>query len=56
MKFDLLSFGNVIWQRFKNVSWLRTYDRDKVGTGSIPEGKNLSGEDSNCLVEHLQIA
>ena len=39
MKVDLLSFGNVVWQRFTNVSWLRTYDREKAGTGSIPEGK-----------------
>ena len=44
--------GTLIWQRFTNVSCLRTYYRKK---GSFdPEGENLLGEESICMVNLLE--
>ena len=44
--------GTLIWQRFTNVSCLRTYYGKK---GSFdPERENLLGEDSICLVNSLE--
>ena len=45
--------GRLIWQRFTNVSCLRTYYGKK---GSFDhEGENLLGEDSICMVNLLEI-
>ena len=44
--------GTLIWQRFTNVSCLRTYYRKK---GSFdPERQNLLGEDGICMVNFLE--
>ena len=44
--------GTLIWQRFTNVSCLRTYCGKK---GSFdPERENLLGEDSICMVNLLE--
>ena len=44
--------GTLIWQRFTNVSCLRTYYGKK---GSFyPQRENLLGEDSICMVNLLE--
>ena len=44
--------GTLIWQRFTNVSCLRTYYGKK---GSFdPERQNLLGEDGICMVNFLE--
>ena len=44
--------GTLIWQRFTNVSCLRTYYGKK---GSFdPERENLLGEDSICMVNLME--
>ena len=44
--------GTLIWQRFTNVSSLRTYYGTK---GSFdPKRENLLGEDSICMVNLLE--
>ena len=44
--------GTLIWQRFTNVSCLRTYYGKK---GSFdPERENLLGEDTICMVNLLE--
>ena len=48
----VLPHGTLIWQRFTNVSCLRTYYGKK---GSFdPERENLLGEVSICLVNLLE--
>ena len=56
MKVKRLSFGNVnmanIYERLlsSNIRQGKNWD------WFDPRGQNLSAEDSNCVVEHLQIA
>ena len=44
--------GTLIWQRFTNVSCLRTY-YGKKGSFDL-EGENLLGEESICMVNLLE--
>ena len=47
--------GTFIWQRFTNVSCLRTYYVKKRRDSFDPQRVNLSGEDSICMVNLLVI-
>ena len=46
--------GTLIWQRFANVSGLRTYYRKKRPDSFYPQRVNLLGEDSICMVNLLE--
>ena len=43
----------LIWQRYTNVSCLRTYLREKRRDSFHPQRVNLLGEDSICMVNLL---
>ena len=45
--------GALIWQRFTNVSCLRTYYGKKRPDSFDPQRENLLGEDSICMVNLL---
>ena len=47
--------GTLIWQRFTNVSCLRTSPREKRQNSFDPQHVNLLGEDSICMVNLLVI-
>ena len=47
--------GTLIWQRFTNVSCLRTYHGKKRQDSFDPQRVNLLGEDSICMVNLLVI-
>ena len=47
--------GTLIWQRFTNVSCLRTYHGKKRQDSFDPQRVNLLGEDSMCMVNLLII-
>ena len=47
--------GTLIWQRFTNVSCLRTYHGKKRQDPFDPQRLNLLGEDSICMVNLLII-
>ena len=47
--------GTLIWQRYTNVSCLRTYLREKRRDSYDPQLVNLLGEDSICMVNLLVI-
>ena len=47
--------GTLIWQRFTNVSCLRTYHGKKRQDSFDPQRVNLLGEDSICMVNLLII-
>ena len=47
--------GTLIWQRFTNVSCLRTYHGKKRQDSFDPQRINLLGEDSTCMVNLLVI-
>ena len=47
--------GTLIWQRFTNVSCLRTYMGEKRQDSFDPQRVNLLGEDSICKVNLLII-
>ena len=47
--------GTLIWQRFTNVSCLRTYYGKKRRDSFDPQRVNLLGEDSICMVNLLVI-
>ena len=47
--------GTLIWQRFTNVSCLRTYYGKKRRDSFDPQRENLLGEDSICVVNLLEI-
>ena len=47
--------GTLIWQRFMNVSCLRTYHGKKRQDSFDPQRINLLGEDSICMVNLLEI-
>ena len=45
----------LIWKRFTNVSYLRTYYGEKRRDSFDPQRVNLLGEDSICMVNLLEI-
>ena len=47
--------GTLIWQRFMNVSFLRTYHGKKRQDSFDPQRVNMFGEDSICVVNLLVI-
>ena len=47
--------GTLIWQRFTNVSCLRTFHGKKRQDSFDPQRVNLLGEDSICMVNLLVI-
>ena len=47
--------GTLIWQRFTNVSFLRTYYGKKRRDSFDPQRVNLLGEDSIYMVNLLEI-
>ena len=47
--------GTLIWQRFTNVSCLRTYHEKKRQDSFDPQRVNLFGEDSFCMINLLVI-
>ena len=47
--------GTLIWQRFPNVSCLRTYYGKKGGNRLIPNVKILLGYDSICMFNLMEI-
>ena len=47
--------GTLIWQRFTNVSSLRTYHGKKRRDSFDPQRVNLLGEDRICMVNLLVI-
>ena len=47
--------GTLIWQRFTNVSCLRTYYGKKRRDSFHPQREHLLGEDSICMVNLLEI-
>ena len=47
--------GTLIWQRFTNVSCLRTLLRGKRQDSFVPQRINLLGKDSICMVNLLVI-
>ena len=47
--------GTLIWQRFTNVSYLRTYNGEKRRDSFDPQRVNLLGEDTVCMVNLLEI-
>ena len=51
----VLSQGTLIWQRFTNVSCLRTYHGKKRQESIDPQRINLLGEDGICMVNLLVI-
>ena len=48
--------GTLIWQRFTNVSCLRTYYGKKRRDSFDPQRVTLLGEDSICMANLLEIA
>ena len=47
--------GTVIWKRFTNVSYLRTYYGEKRRDSFDPQRVNRLGKDSTCMVKLLVI-
>ena len=47
--------GTLIWKRFTNVSYLRTYYGEKRWDSFDPQRVNLLGKDSICMVKLLVI-
>ena len=47
--------GTLIWKRFTNVSYLRTYYGEKRRDSFDPQRVNLLGKDSICMVKLLVI-
>ena len=47
--------ATLIWQRFTNVSYLRTYYGEKRRDSFDPQCVNLLGEDGICMVNLLVI-
>ena len=47
--------GTLIWKRFTNVSYLRTYYGEKRRDSFDPQRVNLLGKDSICMVKLLEI-
>ena len=47
--------GTLIWKRFTNVSYLRTYYGEKRRASFDPQRVNLLGKDSICMVNLLVI-
>ena len=46
--------GTLIWQRFTNLSWLRTYYGEKRRLSFDPQRVTLLGKDSICMVNLLE--
>ena len=46
--------GALLWQRFTNVSCLRTYYRKERRDSFNPQRENLLGEDGICMVYLLE--
>ena len=47
--------GTLIWKRFTNVFYLRTYYGEKRRDSFDPQRVNLCGKDSICMVKLLVI-
>ena len=55
-KVDRLSFGNVNMAKIYERLLASNIRQGKSWDWFDPPAQNLSGEDSECVVEHLQIA
>ena len=56
LKVDSSSFGKVNMAKIYERRLASNIRQGKSCDWFDPRGQNLSGEDSNCMVEHLQIA